>query len=96
MPDTVQDHPLFRISALLTGIDGTTARCCVEMWHEQSSTGKTYTRCRIIGDPPELPDGDYMVDFAEQSVRTQKYQGKWQLVFLAPDADVIDSGTDAA
>ncbi|HKR29126.1 MAG TPA: hypothetical protein VJT08_01535 [Terriglobales bacterium] len=55
-----------------------------------------YTRCRIIGDPPELPDGDYMVDFAEQSVRTQKYQGKWQLVFLAPDADVIDSGTDAA
>lgn len=92
MPDAVQNpHPLIRIPALLSGSDGSVARCFVETWNEESSTGKTYTRCRITDEPPELPDGPYMVEFAEQSLRTNKYQGKWELVFLAPDVEISDA-----
>ena len=92
MPETAQSpRSLIRIPALLHAADGSTARCFVETWNEQSSAGKIYTRIRITGDPPELPDGEYMVEFAEQSLRTQKYQGKWQLVFLAPDTNIADA-----
>ena len=67
-------HPLTRIPAVLCCPDGTVARCFVETWKEKSSTGKTYTRCRITDDP-DLPDGDYIVDFARQTVRTQEAPG---------------------
>lgn len=95
MPDFVQD-PILRIPALLIATDGTLTRCFVESWNERSSAGKTYTRCRITDDPPELPDGEYMVEFAEQPLRTHKHQGKWQLVFLAPDFGIEEMATDAA
>ena len=64
------------------------AGCLLETWNEYSSVGKAYTRCRITDEPPELPDGPYMVEFADQSLRTNKYQGKWELVFLAPDLEI--------
>ena len=35
--------------------------------------------------------GPYMVEFADQSLRTNKYQGKWELVFLAPDLEISDA-----
>jgi hypothetical protein len=90
--DTAEkSHPLIRIPAVLSGPDGIVTRCFVETWTEQSSTGKTCTRCRITDDPPELPDGDYMVEFAEQSVRTKRHHGKWQLVFLCPDLEMTDA-----
>ena len=95
MPDFVQD-PVLRIPALLIATDGKSARCFVEIWNERSSAGKTYTRSRITDDPPELPDGEYMVEFAEQSLRTIKRWGKWQLVFLAPDFEIEEMATEAA
>ena len=84
-------HSLIRIPALHSSPDGRAERCFVETWKEQSSTGRTYTRCRIVDDPPDLPDGDYLVEFAEQSVRTHKYHGRWELVFLYPDLEIIDA-----
>ena len=35
-----------------------------------------------------FPMGPYMVEFADQSLRTNKYQGKWELVFLARDLEI--------
>ena len=96
MQELLQERLLLRIPALLCCPDGTIARCFFETWKEQSSAGKTYTRCRITDDPPELPDGEYMVEFAEQSLRTIKRWGKWQLVFLAPDFEIEELATDAA
>ena len=92
MPESPQTpRSVIRIPALLRGWDGKAASCLIETWNEQSSAGKIYTRIRITDDPPELPDGEYLVEFAEQSLRTQKYQGKWQLVFLAPDTSIADA-----
>ena len=84
-------RPLIRIPALLSGPDGSVSRCFIETWKEPSSTGRTYTRCRIVDDPPELPDGEYMVEFAEQSVRTHKYHGRWELAFLCPGVEVMEA-----
>ena len=84
-------HPFTRIPAVLSCPDGSVARCFVETWKEKSSTGKTYTRCHITDDPPDLPDGDYIVHFARQTVRTQKHEGRWQLVFLWPDRAMTDA-----
>lgn len=61
-----------------------TAGCLVETWKDVSSSGKAYTRCRIVNDPPDLPDGAYILDFAGHSVPTGRVDGKWELVFLAP------------
>lgn len=80
-------HSLLRIPALLSGPDGLVARCSIETWKEPSSTGRTYTRCRITDDPPALPDGEYLVEFAGHTVRTHKYHGKWELTFLSPDLE---------
>jgi hypothetical protein len=84
-------HSLMRLPALLSGPDGGVTRCFVESWKEQSSKGRTYTRCRIVDDPPHLPDGEYVVEFAEQSIRTNKYHGRWELTFFCPDRDITDA-----
>lgn len=75
-----------RIPAVLRAV-GTMmfAGCVVETWKQFSSSGKAYTRCRIANDPPDLPDGPYMIEFAGHVVRTNKVDGRWELVFLAPD-----------
>ena len=83
-------HPLIRIPAFLSGPDGSVSRCFVETWKERSSTGRTYIRCRIVDDPPDLSDGEYMVEFAEQSVRTHKSHGRWELAYLCQDLEITD------
>lgn len=85
MNDLKGDPSLVRIPGILCGAHGMVGKCVVICWTEQSSAGKTYTRSRISHDPPELPDGEYIIQFSdEQSVRTSKHRRMWALVFLAP------------
>lgn len=86
MANDVRDNSsIIQVPAILRGSQGMVGKCLLEFWPEQSSTGKTYTRCRVVDDPPELPDGQYTLQLPnEQLVRTNKHQGRWALVFLAP------------
>lgn len=70
-----------RFPAVLRG-PGVEAPCILEAWHEQSSAGRLFVRGRITEDPPELPDGAYLVAFERHTVRTNKVGGRWELVFL--------------
>ena len=85
MPDNFEDRVVLRIPAILRGM-GMAANCVLEIWQEESSSGRQYTRCNIASEPPDLPDGAYQVDFTPHSLQTNKYQGKWELVFLLPDS----------
>lgn len=58
--------------------------CVVETWKDVSSAGKAYTRCRIGKEPEDLPDGPYIVEFGGHAIRTNKVEGQWELIFLAP------------
>ena len=73
--------PVLRVHAVLRGM-GKVADCIVEMWQEEASSGRLFTRCRIANEPLELPDGQYIVEFGDHSVRTHKYHGAWELNFL--------------
>lgn len=81
MSGVADDPVVLRIPAVLRGMEQT-ADCVVETWQEESASGRFYTRCRISDDPPELPDGPYRVEFSDWHVPTNKYQGKWELMFL--------------
>lgn len=81
-----------RIPGILSA-KGIVAACIVETWKERSSTGHLFTRCRIINDPPHLPDGPYEVEFAGHKVPTRKTSGRWELVFFAPE---LEAGPRAA
>ena len=81
MPEAIDYRMVYRIPALLRGM-GRVVGCTVDTWQEESTSGRLYTRCRIIYDPPELPDGPYRVEFSDWHVPTNKYQGKWELMFL--------------
>jgi len=76
-----------RVQALLRGM-GCEADCRLLTWKESSTTGRTYTRCRILDDPPDLPDGAYRVFFAGYSIPTRKFEGSWMLTFLPPGIDL--------
>lgn len=73
-----------RFPAVLRG-PGLESQCVVEAWQERSSTGRVFLRGRIVDDPPELPDGGYVVAFESHSVKTNKLGGLWELVFLPPE-----------
>lgn len=75
-----------RIPGILSG-PGHVAPCIIETWQERSSRGHVFTRCRIINDPPHLPDGPYDLEFGGHKVRTGKVFGKWELVFFMPDKE---------
>jgi hypothetical protein len=88
--EAVHDEPIvIRTPALLRGPDGIITQCIIETWQEQSSSGKTYTRCRIVDEPADLPNGSYVVQFAEQSLQTNKHYGKWGLFFLPPEIEIV-------
>lgn len=69
------------VHAVLRGM-GQEAECTLETWKERSSTGRVFTRCRIIDDTPELPDGSYEIFVAGQRLNTKKWSGLWDLTFL--------------
>lgn len=56
--------------------------CTLEIWSEQSSKGRRFTRCRITDEPAELPDGTYELEFDSRKVTTKKNEGLWDLTFL--------------
>ena len=91
MPDAEKDPQVIRVPAVLCGADGSLSHCKVETWKERSSSGKSYTRCRIVDDPPALPDSEYTIEFAGRTVRTNKYQGKWELTFVAPAPETSEA-----
>lgn len=74
--------------AVLRGIgnaDDRVAMATVEMWSERSSQGRLFVRCRILDDPPELPEGRYEVEFGGSKFVTWKYGQTWELSFVPPD-----------
>jgi hypothetical protein len=80
---------MIRVPAVLHGTAdcaGVHAMCALEMWSEQSSHGRLYTRCRITDEPPELPDGAYEIEFEARKITTRKNEGHWELTFLWPDS----------
>lgn len=70
-----------RVPAELRGM-GFVARCILETWRECSSRGRVFIRCRIVDEPPGLPDGCYGVEVEGQMVSTRKFSGEWELSFL--------------
>lgn len=80
---------LVRVPAVLHGTadrSGVHAMCTLEIWNEQSSKGRLFTRCRITGEPAELPDGAYELEFDSRKVLTRKNEGHWDLTFLWSDS----------
>lgn len=78
---------VFRIPAILYGAD-TVSSCTVETWQERSSSGRTINRCRILNEPPDLPDGPYQVEFAGHTVSTYRLLGHFELSFVTFDIDL--------
>ncbi|HEV2278137.1 MAG TPA: hypothetical protein VGS02_08170 [Acidobacteriaceae bacterium] len=83
-----------RFPAVLRGM-GVDSKCTLEVWQERSSSGRDFTRCHIVDDPPFLPDGAYQLLFAGQTVNTRKTFGAWELIFLSSDMD-LSSGNRAS
>jgi hypothetical protein len=67
---------------------GCEADCRLLTWKETSTTGRLYTRCRIMDEPPHLPDGAYTLFFAGHAVPTRKFEGSWMLTFLPSSIDL--------
>jgi len=68
---------------VLRGLDRE-ANCVLILWKERSSSGRVFTRCRIVDEPADLPEGPYSLSFAGYSVPTRKFDGCWMLSFLPP------------
>lgn len=81
---STENRVVLRIPAVLRG-ERRVAWCVLEIWREESSTGRRCTHCRIANDPPELPDGSYRVEFARYSVPTRKVHGTWEQLFVVPE-----------
>lgn len=81
MPEIFED-PIARIPGVLRAA-GIVAGCIVETWKERAFNGEIYTRCRVVNDPPQLPDGPYMLRFSRYSIPTNKFEGKWEPMALA-------------
>jgi hypothetical protein len=64
------------------------ADCILVVWKESSTHGRVYSRCRIIDEPSDFPDGLYTVFFAGHSVSARKWSGQWMLTYLAPGIDL--------
>ena len=84
-----------RLKALLRGM-GCKADCMLDTWKETSSTGRVFTRAVVIDEPPNLPDGIYMIVVGSRMVFTRKWGGSWMLTFLPPEIDVHAEAERAA
>ncbi|HEY6448301.1 MAG TPA: hypothetical protein VIY53_17715 [Acidobacteriaceae bacterium] len=80
-------NSIARFPAVLRGSD-VDSKCTLEAWVEHSSTGRVFTRCRIVDDAPDLPDGPYEVVFANHAVKTRKAMGQWELVFVPAELGI--------
>lgn len=81
------ERTVVRVKALLRGM-GCKADCMLDTWRETSSTGRVFTRAVVVEEPPNLPDGIYMIVVGSRMIFTRKWGGSWLLTFLPPDVDV--------
>lgn len=86
------ERAVVHLKALLRGM-GCKADCVLETWKETSSTGRVFTRAVITEEPPDLPDGIYMIVVRGQNLFTRKWGGSWLLTFLPPE---VDTGSECA
>lgn len=70
-----------RVSAFLRGM-GVEASCTLETWKERSSSGRVFTRCRVVEDPANLPDGTYDLTIEGQTFSAKRWSGIWDLIYL--------------
>jgi hypothetical protein len=56
--------------------------CTLSVWKESSSSGREFTRCRIMNEPSDLPDGPYLLIFEGNEIFTRKWCGTWMLDYL--------------
>jgi hypothetical protein len=77
-----------RIHGFLQGLEKE-AGCVVMTWKERSTSGRTFTRCKIVDEPADLPEGPYTLSFAGYKVTTRKFDGCWMLSFLPPGIDLL-------
>lgn len=70
-----------RVGAVVRGM-GVEVECILETWKERSSSGRVFTRCRVVEDPPNLPDGTYEVTINDQTFTTKRWSGAWDLIYL--------------
>jgi hypothetical protein len=90
-----------RVPAVLHGVSDIAevgGMCTLEVWVEQSSRGRHYIRCRITDDPPQLPDGEYRLEFDRYRLMTSKHEGQWGLSYLKTGVlnDHAEHSRDAA
>lgn len=81
----IDGRQTFRTPAVLRSLESfRLGGCVVETCNRHFSSGRTYTRCRIVNESPDLPDGAYRVEFSGHSIRINKVAGEWEweLVFL--------------
>lgn len=100
----ITSREVFRTPAVLRSLESfCVAQCLVETSNGYFTSGMTYTRCRIVNESPNVPDGSYRVEFSGHSIRINKVRGQWEweLVFLAPRvptsesrARIADAGRD--
>jgi len=81
---------IVHVDALLRGM-GRQAHCMLETWKERSSSGRVFTRCRIVDDPPGLPDGAYEIAVLGETIVTKKWSGVWDLTYLPPSVRIDDA-----
>lgn len=80
-----------RVAGILRGM-GREVPCELMVWRETSSTGRVYTRCRVVSEPSDLPDGSYNLFFAgHYKVSTRKWEGHWLLRYLPPGIRVEEA-----
>lgn len=79
--------PVLRVPAVLYGED-IVSSCTVETWPERSSSGRRITRCRIINERPDLPDGPYIVEVSGHTVSTYRLLGHFELSFVTFDVEL--------
>jgi len=65
--EVIGEWPVLRVPAVLRGT-GEAVDCVLETWQEESTSGRLSTRCRIVDDPVELPDGPYTLGASGQCV----------------------------
>ena len=79
-----------RVSGVLQGMDRA-ADCQLIIWRERSTSGRVYTRCRIVEEPADLAEGPYTLTFAGHVVSTRKFDGCWMLTFLPPGINLEEA-----
>lgn len=89
MPEIFED-PIVRIPGVLRA-PGVIAGCVVETWKERASNGEICRRGRIANDPPQLPDGPYLLRFGRYSIPTNKFEGRWEPVVVTPESQLREA-----